>query len=65
MDKKSSEDLDGVAPLDRAPSVSKGSIINADDRRLRAQGHKAELERSFSWLGALSLAYRFVSYSTI
>ncbi|KLO91726.1 related to HNM1-Choline permease [Fusarium fujikuroi] len=57
MDKKSSEDLHRVAPLDRTPSVSKGSIIDADDRRLRAQGHKAELERSFSWLGALSLAY--------
>ncbi|KAF5570812.1 HNM1-choline permease [Fusarium phyllophilum] len=57
MDKKSSQDLDRVEPINRAPSVSKGSIIDADDRRLRAQGHKAELERSFSWLGALSLAY--------
>ncbi|KAG5761389.1 hypothetical protein H9Q72_010493 [Fusarium xylarioides] len=54
MDKKSSQDLDRVEPINRAPS---GSIIDADDRRLRAQGHKAELERSFSWLGALSLAY--------
>ncbi|KAF5667716.1 choline permease [Fusarium denticulatum] len=57
MDKKSSQDLDRVGPINRASSVSKGSIIDADDRRLRAQGHKAELERSFSWLGALSLAY--------
>ncbi|KAJ4253443.1 hypothetical protein NW762_010601 [Fusarium torreyae] len=58
MDKKSSEDL-GVTPnhLDRIPSVEKGSIIDLDERRLRAQGHKSELERSFSWLGALSLAY--------
>ncbi|KAF5989497.1 choline permease [Fusarium bulbicola] len=57
MDKKSSEDHARVEPINRTPSVSKGSIIDADDRRLRAQGHKAELERSFSWLGALSLAY--------
>ncbi|KAF5984885.1 HNM1-choline permease [Fusarium coicis] len=57
MDKKSSQGLDLVEPVNRAPSVSIGSIIDADDRRLRAQGHKAELERSFSWLGALFLAY--------
>ncbi|KAM0541007.1 hypothetical protein ACHAPJ_013407 [Fusarium lateritium] len=58
MDKKSSEDL-GATPnhLDCIPSVEKGSIIDLDERRLRAQGHKSELERSFSWLGALSLAY--------
>ncbi|KAF5671099.1 HNM1-choline permease [Fusarium circinatum] len=57
MDKKSSEDLARVEPINRTPSVSKGSIMDADDKRLRAQGHKAELERSLSWLGALSLAY--------
>jgi choline transport protein len=58
MDKKSSEDLGQAEITNRAPSIGKGSIIDADDRRLRAQGHKAELERSFSWLGALALAYR-------
>ncbi|EMT72455.1 amino acid/polyamine transporter I [Fusarium oxysporum II5] len=57
MDKKSSEDLGQAEITNRAPSIGKGSIIDADDRRLRAQGHKAELERSFSWLGALALAY--------
>ncbi len=36
------------------------NIDNLDERRLRAQGHKAELARSFSWLGALGLAYRRV-----
>ncbi|KAK2933432.1 hypothetical protein FoTM2_007893 [Fusarium oxysporum f. sp. vasinfectum] len=57
MDKKSSEDLGQAEITNRASSIGKGSIIDADDRRLRAQGHKAELERSFSWLGALALAY--------
>ncbi|KAM6524485.1 hypothetical protein FALCPG4_010097 [Fusarium falciforme] len=56
MDKKSSEDL-GARHIDRAPSVEKGSLVDLDERRLRAQGHKSELERSFSWLGAISLAY--------
>ncbi|KAH7483045.1 hypothetical protein FOMA001_g7432 [Fusarium oxysporum f. sp. matthiolae] len=62
MDKKSSEDLGQAEITNRAPSIGKGSIIDADDRRLRAQGHKAELERSFSWLGALALAYRLAFY---
>ncbi|KAH7121531.1 amino acid/polyamine transporter I [Dactylonectria macrodidyma] len=57
MEKKSSEDLGGVNHIDRAPSVEKGSLVDLDEQRLRAQGHKSELERSFSWLGALSLAY--------
>jgi choline transport protein len=63
MDKKSSGDL-GTRPVDRVASVEKGSVIDLDEQRLRAQGHKAELERSFSWLGAISLAYRFVSSET-
>ncbi|KAH6892612.1 amino acid/polyamine transporter I, partial [Thelonectria olida] len=56
MDKKATEDL-GTRPVDRVPSVEKGSVVDLDEQRLRAQGHKAELERSFSWLGAISLAY--------
>ncbi|KAH8698943.1 amino acid/polyamine transporter I [Talaromyces proteolyticus] len=34
-----------------------GKIVNLDERRLRAQGHEAQLERSFTWLGASALAY--------
>ena len=37
-----------------------GKIIDLDERRLVAQGHKAELERSFSWLGGLALAFRSI-----
>ena len=36
-----------------------GKIIDLDERRLRAQGHEAQLDRSFTWLGASALAYRW------
>ena len=39
---------------------AEGLIIDLDERRLRAQGHASQLDRSFSWLGAIGLAYRFV-----
>ena len=42
-----------------SPGVE-GKIIDLDERRLVAQGHKAELERSFSWLGGLALAFRSI-----
>ena len=37
-----------------------GETIDLDDAVLRAQGHEAALERSFSWVGAIGLAYRCV-----
>ncbi|KAF9885319.1 hypothetical protein FE257_013036 [Aspergillus nanangensis] len=45
---------------DVAPTPSydiEGKVIDLDERRLRAQGHEAQLERSFTWLGASALAY--------
>ncbi|KAF9871507.1 Choline transport protein [Colletotrichum karsti] len=59
MSHKSKEDI-GVAGgenLARFESVEQGKIIDLDERHLRAQGHNSELERSFSWLGAIALAY--------
>ncbi|OJJ30922.1 hypothetical protein ASPWEDRAFT_62284 [Aspergillus wentii DTO 134E9] len=38
-----------------------GDIIDLDAAVLRAQGHEAELERSFSWVGALGLAFSIVN----
>lgn len=35
--------------------------IDLDAAALAAQGHDAELERSFSWLGATGLAFRYVA----
>ena len=35
-----------------------GKVIDLDAQLLRAQGHEAALERSFTWLGASALAYR-------
>lgn len=37
-----------------------GQTVDLDDAVLRAQGHEAALERSFSWVGAIGLAYRCV-----
>ena len=37
-----------------------GETVDLDDAVLRAQGHEAALERSFSWVGAIGLAYRCV-----
>jgi choline transport protein len=36
-----------------------GETFDLDDTVLRAQGHEVQLERSFSWMGALGLAFRF------
>lgn len=33
--------------------------LDLDEAILRAQGHDVQLERSFSWMGALGLAFRF------
>jgi hypothetical protein len=47
--------------LTQAPSLDiEGKVDDLDKRRLRAQGHEAQLERSFTWLGASALAYRSV-----
>ncbi|KAI4717885.1 hypothetical protein E4T48_05892 [Aureobasidium sp. EXF-10727] len=34
-----------------------GEVYDADDEVLRAQGHTSELERSFSWIGVVGLAF--------
>lgn len=41
-----------------------GEHLDIDEAILRAQGHEAQLERSFSWMGALGLAFRFVGGKT-
>lgn len=47
-------------PSDFASPVEKtGDLLELDDAVLQAQGHKSELERSFSWVGAIGLAYRY------
>lgn len=45
--------------IDEDPSKLEGIIIDVDEKILRAQGHASELQRSFSWVGALGLGYRF------
>lgn len=34
-----------------------GEALSIDDAALRAQGRETELKRSFSWVGALGLAF--------
>ncbi|KAH8130097.1 hypothetical protein ACSS6W_008232 [Trichoderma asperelloides] len=45
-----------------------GNSIDQDDALLQAQGHAAELERSFSWVGAVGLAFSitnsWITYAT-
>lgn len=41
--------------VEKIPDVS----LSADDALLQAQGHKAELDRSFSWIGAIGFAFRY------
>ncbi|KAJ5351886.1 amino acid transporter [Penicillium brevicompactum] len=45
-----------------SPSDTKkiGEIYDLDEAVLRAQGREAQLGRSFSWFGALGLAFRYV-----
>lgn len=40
------------------PEKDFGQVLDLDDAVLRAQGREAELKRSFSWVGAIGLAYR-------
>lgn len=47
--------------LERPSMVEDGEVVDVDLAVLRAQGHDPELERSFSWLGATGLAFRYVS----
>lgn len=42
-----------------------GSVVDEDDAFLRAQGHVAELNRSFSWVGAVGLAFRYADRAHI
>ena len=56
-----------VQPTGRGRSLKDetlGELVNVDthdldDAVLRAQGHEAAMPRSFSWLGAIGLGYRF------
>ncbi|KAF7588341.1 hypothetical protein BBP40_005869 [Aspergillus hancockii] len=38
-----------------------GQVLDLDDAVLRAQGRVAKLERSFSWIGAIGLAYSIIN----
>lgn len=42
--------------------IEAGEVVDIDAAVLNAQGHAAELERSFSWLGATGLAFRYVCF---
>ncbi|KAE8354855.1 amino acid transporter [Aspergillus coremiiformis] len=48
-----------VEPIGHGADVGEG--LDLDDAVLRAQGHVAELERSFSWIGAIGLAYSIIN----
>lgn len=50
---------DDSIKLAQTPSVNLvGELLELDDKLLRAQGHESQLDRSFSKLGAVGLAYR-------
>lgn len=53
LDKKLSR-RDTTEDLDNG----EGELYDTDNDMLRAQGHAAELERSFSWIGVVGLAFR-------
>ncbi|PLB49685.1 amino acid transporter [Aspergillus steynii IBT 23096] len=56
-----SEDLDDKS-LPSPDSVKHvEEVLNSDDSILRAQGHVSELDRSFSWIGAIGLSYSIVN----
>lgn len=46
----------GATPFQDQKFLEKAT--DADDAILRAQGREAQLKRSFSWIGALGLAFR-------
>lgn len=59
-DKRTSTDLtEDLACTDNMKET--GELVDQDDALLRAQGHAAELERSFSWVGAVGLAFRYIT----
>ncbi|KAL5361180.1 amino acid/polyamine transporter I [Aspergillus floccosus] len=43
------------------PGKDFGQVLDLDDAVLRAQGREAELKRSFSWIGAIGLAYSIIN----
>ena len=45
-------------PDQKCDTKGLGEFIDLDEAVLRAQGREAQLGRSFSWLGALGLAFR-------
>lgn len=53
-----SKPLDHTDTLETLPGKNVDDMHDLDNAILSAQGHVAELERSFSWLGAVGLAFR-------
>lgn len=47
-----------VCPDSQGDAKGLGQAFDLDEAILRAQGREAELTRSFSWVGALGLAFR-------
>lgn len=47
----------GMTPSRNQKALEKTTDL--DDAVLRAQGREAQLKRSFSWIGALGLAFRY------
>lgn len=43
-----------ITEVEKVPDVA----LSSDDALLQAQGHRAELKRSFSWAGAIGFAFR-------
>lgn len=54
--------IENINDIDKMKETGESSDL--DDALLQAQGHAAELERSFSWVGAVGLAFRFVDTLT-
>lgn len=54
----SADAIEKVDSIDKATET--GKLDDLDDALLQAQGHAAELDRSFSWMGAVGLAFRYV-----
>ena len=54
----SADAIEKVDSIDKTNET--GKVDDLDDALLQAQGHAAELDRSFSWMGAVGLAFRYV-----
>lgn len=58
-DPKALNRIERFETFDTHPSKDVADMYDLDNAILSAQGHEAELERSFSWLGAVGLAFRY------